>query len=133
MDKSYVTMEKKVCAICLQEYDTNVLLLDRRLRKTFDRYTTTGYGICPDHQKKLNEGYVALLGVIEEPIVNEQGKVKIESAQRSGEYALIKKEACAKIFAQDVDIKDMCFVHQELINKLREANEHGTKKGQAND
>ena len=63
MNKSYVTMEQHICIICGKEFDTGALLLDKRLRKQFDQHTTTGIGMCPEHKKLHEEGYIALVGI----------------------------------------------------------------------
>ena len=47
MDKSHVSMERRVCRVCGREYDTGAILLDRRLKKSMDRHTLTGGGFMP--------------------------------------------------------------------------------------
>ncbi len=49
-DKSYVSLEQHVCLVCGHAYDTGNLLLDKRLRASMQRHTTTGMGLCPDDQ-----------------------------------------------------------------------------------
>lgn len=60
-EKSYVSMERHLCLVCGVEYDTGSLLLDRRLHARFERYTTTGWGLCPEHLQLFDDGFVALV------------------------------------------------------------------------
>lgn len=52
MEKSYVSLEKKICAICGNEHETNSILIDMHLRDKFDRCTVTGYDHCEELQSK---------------------------------------------------------------------------------
>ena len=60
-DKSHVSLERHVCLVCGVAYDTGNLLLDKRLRASMERHTTTGWGLCPEHQKLSDDGFVALV------------------------------------------------------------------------
>ena len=62
MEKGIVSMERKVCAVCDKEFDTNSLLLQTHgiNKPKLDRTTVTGMGICPEHAK---EGFVCLIGI----------------------------------------------------------------------
>jgi hypothetical protein len=60
-EKSHVSLERHLCLVCGAEYDTGAILLDRRLRASLDRHTTTGWGLCPEHRRLCDEGFVALV------------------------------------------------------------------------
>ena len=60
-DKSHVSLEQHVCLVCGTRFDTGAILLDRRLRASMERHTATGWGLCPEHQKLSDEGFVALV------------------------------------------------------------------------
>src|SRR5215467_9695541 len=60
-DKSHVSLEQHTCLVCMKSYGTGALLLDRRLRATLEHHTLTGWGLCPEHQKMNQEGFVALI------------------------------------------------------------------------
>jgi len=55
--KSYVTMER--CIIC--QGDTGAILLDRRLRDTFEMYTTTPHSVCDSCRAKYLKSGVMLV------------------------------------------------------------------------
>jgi hypothetical protein len=61
-EKSYVSMEQKKCLVCAKDFDSGAILLDRRMRQSLDRTTLTGWGLCPEHQKLYDDGYIALVG-----------------------------------------------------------------------
>jgi len=60
-DKSHVSLEQHACLVCGSTFDTGSILLDRRLRATMERHTTTDWGLCPEHQRLFSEGFVALV------------------------------------------------------------------------
>lgn len=60
-DKSHVSLEQHVCLVCDTAFDTGAILLEKRLRQSMERYTATGWGLCPEHQKLSDDGFVALV------------------------------------------------------------------------
>ena len=60
-DKSHVSMEQHVCLVCGVAFDTGAILLDKRLRASMERHTTTGWGLCAEHQKLADDDFVALV------------------------------------------------------------------------
>lgn len=88
-DKSYVSIEKKQCPICGTLHDVGILL-DKRLRDSMERYTVTGYDLCPEHKELHENGFIAL---VVPAILPTEGvtHLKVETA-RSGKYLHIKRE-----------------------------------------
>jgi len=113
MDKSYVTLEQAVCPVCGVGHDTGNLLLDKRMRKRFDKYTPTHYAMCPEHLKLKNEGYVALIECKNEP-------TKLEDAIRTGQVAHIKDSAWAAVFNAPLPKNMVCFIQEGVIGGLEE-------------
>src|SRR5450830_1148211 len=60
-DKSHVSLEQHVCLVCGTRFDTGTILLDRRLRASMEHHTATGWGLCAEHQKLSDDGFVALV------------------------------------------------------------------------
>lgn len=116
-NKSYVTLEQKVCIVCGKPYDTGNLLLDKRLGKTFDKYTVSGLGMCPDDAKKRDEGYIALIGCTNPPTASDT--MRPEEAKRSGEIAHIGNGAFSQIFNVPAPEKGVAFVEQAVIEHLK--------------
>ena len=64
-----VMMEQKVCIITGKPYETGANLLRKTPLKpeneSNERYFITGYGVSPEMQKKLDDGFIALIEVDE--------------------------------------------------------------------
>ena len=120
-EKSYVTMTRKICFVTGKPYDTEELLFDLRLEPTFEKYTITGYGICPEVQRLLDEGNVALVGIIPEKsnLTGTEG-VKAEDVYRSGIICYIRDYAFEHIFKQKVPPQKFIFIDTKVINQLKE-------------
>lgn len=112
MEKSYVTLEQHVCPVCLKTFDTGNMLLDDKLRDVFEKYTVTGYGLCEEHKKVVEDGYVILVEVREPP-------KKGQDPYRTGNTAYLKRHVAKDIFP-DMDVQDIAFVEIGVLDKLRE-------------
>lgn len=115
MSKSYVSMEKQLCIVTGKEFETNSILLDKRLQPSMERYTTTGYGISPEVQEKFDDGYMAFIKIdIEKSDVDPKG------AFRTGNLAFVKREFIEKAFnfPEDILKSNFTFVDQEFIKML---------------
>jgi len=118
MEKSHITLEQKMCIVCGKEYDTNALLLDRRLKPVFDMHTTTGYGLCKEHQEKADADYIALVECDPSKSMTSGDKMKTENAHRTGRLMHIRKTVFEKVFNTSVD-GSMCFIDIETFEKIK--------------
>lgn len=118
MTKSYVSMEQKVCVVCGMTYDTNALLMDRRLKDSMEQHTITGYGACPEHQKLADDGFIALIGANE---LTASKSLNLSEVDRTGELVFFKKEIFEKMFNTTLNPSrfPMVFVEPEIITKLK--------------
>jgi len=117
MEKSYVSMEQKMCPVCGKEYESGGLLLDKQLRNKFESKTTTGYKLCPEHQKKWDEGFVAIVICDETKSGISGGMIKAEDAFRTGEIIHMKKEVFKKMFNQEP--RQMVFGDSKLAIEIK--------------
>lgn len=123
-DKSYVTMEQKVCAVCTQVYDTDSLLIDRRLNDSLESKTVTGVGLCPEHEQAHNDGFVALVAIDEEKSeFGLDGQVNPAGAFYLGEYCLLKREAFDRVFNQPAPDSPFVYCQQGVIEVLKQMTE----------
>ena len=118
MDKSYVSMERRVCVVCCKEYDTGALLLDKRLRDSMDKHTLTGWGMCEEHQKLKDDGYVAMVGC-DASKQGDSDTIKPEEAHRTGKIAHIKKHVFNSIFNVEAPCHGVVFCDSKIIDKLQ--------------
>ena len=58
---SNVMMEQKICLVTGKPYDTGTILLRKQLLKneSNDKYCSTGFGLSPEVQKMIDDGFVA--------------------------------------------------------------------------
>lgn len=101
MDKSYVTMA--VCPICQE--DNGTILMDRRLKDTFERRTVDPTGVCDKcRDKYLTEGIL---------LIN----------PKNGNLVVLKEEAFKAVLDAKVPENRIAFCDQELLDKIQaEAN-----------
>lgn len=107
MTKSHVSMEQHQCAVCGITYDTGAILLDKRLRANLERYTVTGSGMCPEHQKLKDDGYVALIEVTE--------AMKL----RTGIILHVRASVWAQIFDVPVPPESIAMIPPEVTAVLK--------------
>lgn len=121
-DKSHVSLERRVCLVCGAAYDTGSLLLDKRLRQSLERYTTTGWGLCAEHQKLFDDGFVALVECDPERSGKPSGAdcLKPEQAYRTGHLAHLKRHVFAEIFNVQLTADQACvFVEPGIIERIQ--------------
>ncbi|EIW8484027.1 ATPase (plasmid) [Klebsiella pneumoniae] len=121
-DKSHVSLEQHLCLVCGVAFDTGTILLDKRLRASMEQHTATGWGLCPEHQKLSDDGFVALVECDPQRSVSPaaSGRVKPEQANRTGRLAHLKREVFTKVFNAPVAADQPCvFVEPGVIEQLQ--------------
>jgi hypothetical protein len=121
-EKSYVSLEQRVCLVCGNSFDTGSILLDRRLRASMDHHTTTGWGLCAEHERLRSEGFVALIECDPQRSGARSSDRLLKPGQeyRTGRLAHLKREVFARVF--DVAIatnQPVVFVESGVIEKLQ--------------
>lgn len=132
MSKSHVTMQQEVCCVCGQAYDTGAILMDKRVREVFEHKTVTGWGLCPEHAKLDDEGYVALVAVDESKSTTTGGNVTLEGAYRTGAVAHIRRAIWDNIFDVPAPDGPLCFVEPEVVDQLNRMMEASDVMREAN-
>ena len=121
-DKSHVSLEQHVCLVCGTRFDTGTILLDKRLRASMERHTATGWGLCPEHQKLSDDGFVALVECDPQRSRAAAGaaRMKPDQAHRTGRLAHLKREVFADVFNVPIEDKQPCvFVEPGVIEQLQ--------------
>jgi len=114
-DKSYVTLEQAVCPACGRAFETGNLLLDQRLRKRFDRFTVTGFQMCPEDQQKIDAGYRILVEIDRE----KSDDMTPEGVYRTGEVAYMRCEVADDVLPGSKG-HQLVWVEPGVIARLRE-------------
>ncbi|MBH2008463.1 MAG: ATPase [Xanthomonadaceae bacterium] len=119
-EKSHVSLEQHVCLVCGVKYDTSSILLDKRLRASLEHHTTTGWGLCDEHQKLSNDGFVALVECDPQRSGSPGARLKPEQAYRTGRLAHLKRGVFATVFNVPVAADQACvFVEPGVIERLQ--------------
>ena len=114
-DKSYVTLEQAVCPACGRAFETGNLLLDQRLRKRFDRFTVTGFQMCPEDQQKIDAGYRILVEIDRA----KSDDMTPEGVYRTGEVAYMRCEVADDVLPGSKG-HQLVWVEPGVIDRLRE-------------
>jgi hypothetical protein len=119
-EKSHVSLEQHVCLVCGVAYDTGSILLDRRLRARLEHHTTTGWGLCAEHQKLSDDGLVALVECDPQRSGSPGDRLKPEQAYRTGRLAHVKRDVFATVFNVPIAADQACvFVEPGVIERLQ--------------
>ena len=119
-DKSHVSLEQQVCLVCGVTFDTGTILLHKHLRPTLEPHTTTGWGLCAEHQRLFSEGFVALIECDPERSGSPANRLKPEQAYRTGQVAHLKREVFANVFNVPIEKTQACvFVEPGVIEHLQ--------------
>jgi len=121
-DKSHVSLERRVCLVCGAAFDTGNILLDKLLRASLERHTSTGWGLCDEHRRLFDEGFVALVECDPERSGKPTGtdRLKPEAAYRTGRLAHLKREAFTGVFNVPLAPDQPCvFVEPGVIEQLQ--------------
>ena len=121
-DKSHVFLEQHVCLVCGARFDTGAILLDKRLRASMERHTATGWGLCPEHQKLSDDGFVALVECDPQRSGSPSGDGRMQPGQayRTGRLAHLKREVFARVFNVPIEADQSCvFVEPGVIDQLQ--------------
>jgi hypothetical protein len=121
-EKSHVSLERRVCLVCGTEFDTGCILLDKRLRASLARHTTTGWGLCSEHRRLFDQGFVALVECDPERSGKPSATDRLipEQAYRTGRVAHLKREAFAQVFDLPLDADQaLVFVQLGVIERIQ--------------
>ena len=123
MTKSHVTLEQKQCPVCGKVFDSGALLLDRRLKPVFEMHTVTGHALCPDDEKKNQDGYIALVVCDESKSAPAGSTMKLQDAHRTGEVIHMRRTAAARVFNVPMT-GPMAFINQDAAQKIKDMAGH---------
>ncbi|VUZ23913.1 Uncharacterised protein [uncultured Comamonas sp.] len=85
-------------------------------------HTATGWGLCPEHQKLSDDGFVALVECDPQRSgsPSDADRMKPEQAYRTGRLAHLKREVFARVFNVPIADKQPCvFVEPSVIEQLQ--------------
>lgn len=117
------SLEQKQCPIDGKIYETGgILMLGRNKGEEAPRHTVTGLQPCPDCQKLLDDGFIALVVVDSEKSGQKDinGNLDPSKAHRTGDIAWLKKHVANDLFEADCSKLEMIFVDQQIHERLQQ-------------
>ena len=117
-EKSHVGMGAHVCPVCTKRHD-EVVLIDKRLKKTLTSDEMMGFKLCEEHQKLKDEDYIALVGIDENKSMQ---PYDIATVYRTGKIAHIRDSAYPQIFGTDAPSNafNIALCDDETFTKLQQ-------------
>lgn len=126
-EKSHVAFENKICVATGKKFQTQALLLDKRLRPTLERDTVTGWGVSPEIQEKIDEGYRILVECDpEKSEIEPNGTTKPEGAYRTGPIIYLREKVFQDIFKMQTERK-IIFIDHEVTKFLEKIQKNETE------
>ena len=116
-EKSFVTIVDKICIVTGKQFHANELMMDLRLKDSFDKHTLTGYGISPEVQEKLDDNYIALIGF--DASLTTPNPELASDFYRTGDVAYLKSNVFEDIFTVELPKDKFTFVEKEVIDYLQ--------------
>jgi len=121
INNDFVAMEQNICPVCgiTHEYNTGVLL-HKNLKTIPDDKRVTGYGLCEEHDKLFQDGYIALVVTDEsKSTVNDKGNMDMQDAHRTGALIHVRRELFNDLLKTELpETQEMVFIDEELAEKL---------------
>lgn len=131
-ERSHVSLERKLCKVCVSDFETNAILLDKHLRPSLERTTLTGWGLCPACQDLHDKGYVAIVGVSN---AYREGQTVLtpSSAKRTGDIAHLRRSAWQQVFNSPVpadadgELLPLVFASDDVITLIKDMDERSAE------
>lgn len=122
MNNDFVAMATKQCPVCLKIHSDNTeILIHKNFRPIKKDQTFTGYGLCKEHQKLFDDGFIAMVAIEDN---GQTGTVKQENAVRTGNIAHLRRAVFDDMF--DVTLpesQEMVFISNEVVEMLEKLQE----------
>ena len=93
--KSYVSMEQKICPVTGTVFETDAILLDKKLKAVHDKYTITGMQIKPEVEKMIKDGYLPIVEI--DPDKSDMDNLNPNTAYKTGNVAYLRREVAEEL------------------------------------
>lgn len=110
--KSHVSLEQLQCPVCGIVHDSGAILINRKLKPSLDPHTVTGLGLCPEHQARWDDGFIAFIEV--EP----DSPRTITESIRTGLIMHMHRSVAEQVFTGSFD-KPIAFIEKGIIARLQ--------------
>lgn len=120
-EKSHVTMTYEICKVTGEKFETGVAI-QRNLRNTLDKETTTGWGISPKVKELLDDGYVAIVGCDASKSDIENNQITPAGAYRTGIVIYMRRKVFDELCSIQPSDEGIVFADDKVIDMLKEMN-----------
>lgn len=120
-ENNFVAIEKFMCNICgVTHSHGGGVLINMKLKK-IPEDPIVGYSRCKEDDDKFKNDYVALVVINNDNIDgDEDERIKLWDANRTGEIIHIKYDVFNKIFNRDIpSTLDMAFIDVDTANAIK--------------
>ena len=112
--KDIVSLGMATCPVCGARHADSVLIQTRDItHPKLGRETSTGWAMCPEHQKLKDEGYVAMV------VVTNTEQPTLETANRTGDIMHVRESVWPRIFNVPVPPKGLAFIDTEAFTQIK--------------
>lgn len=115
--KGHVSIEYKICPVTGKKFESNAILLDKRLKDSIERTTVTGYQVCPEVQEKIDEGFIPLVEIDSEKFEIVNGELTPATAHRTGNIAYVKRAVWEQMLGRTVN-ESFNYIDGDIIQHL---------------
>lgn len=97
---SHVAIEKVICPVCAKYHSHGAgILLHKNLKDIPEDRIPTRWGMCEEHERLNEEGYIAFVGCDEaKSTKNENGNIDLTGAYRIGRIVHIRRTTLKELF-----------------------------------
>lgn len=119
-----VALTKNICPACASQIDgdivMNTLLTPRAAKQVKELHgKATGWKFCPECQAAKDAGAVFLVEIDpDKSKINEDGKINLEGAYRTGRIWGITRDAFCRIFDAQEAQDDIVFIDKDVADKI---------------
>jgi len=115
----YVKMGKYLCVATGKTFESGEILLDKRLKDIPEDKTVTGWGISPEIQEKIDNGFIVCVSIDLDKSGAKEGKhLQPDSVYRTGQIAYIRELAFFGITGREPENK-IIFVDDGFIEMMQ--------------
>ena len=114
---NFAALETLLCPVCGVEHSYGAgILINKKLRDIPKDQTYTGYGMCEEHAKLDDDGYIALVEGVKHTTAS---TAKPEDVHRSGRIMHMRRTVVEDMFNVDVS-GSMIYVEPAVFNQITE-------------
>lgn len=102
-NENFVEFAERICSVTGKKYKADELLMNMHLKAIPEDERLIGWGISPEVQEKMDEGYVPLVCIDVDKSDMADGTTTPAGAHRTGEIAYVRKTLLEQIVDEPIN------------------------------